>query len=239
MVKGILWDNDGVLIDTEGLFFQATRNALTSAGVELTRERYVEWSLRQGRSSFDLLREQGWTLDRIAELRFQRDRAYSRMLANPPGGNGPAGNVPGLMDGIVEALTLLRAKFRMAIVTTSRREHFELMHQRSNLSQFFEFAVTREDYQRSKPHPEPYLTALERLQLSAKECIAIEDSERGLAAANAAGLHCIVIPSSVKVRVIAATNRPLRQALEERKLREDLYHRLNVFRIAIPPLRER
>ena len=187
MMKGILWDNDGVLIDTEGLFFEATRNALRSAGVELRRERYVEWSLRQGRSSFDLLREQGWTPAQIAELRSKRDQAYSRMLANPPG----------MMDGILEVLTLLRAKFRMAIVTTSRREHFELMHQRSNLSQFFEFAVTREDYERSKPHPEPYLTALQRLQLSAEECIAIEDSERGLAAANAAGLHCIVIPNSM------------------------------------------
>lgn len=73
------------------------------------------------------------------------------------------------------------------------------MHQRSNLSQFFEFALTREDYGRSKPHPEPYLTALERLQLSAKECIAIEDSQRGLAAANAAGLRCIVIPNSMTI----------------------------------------
>ena len=39
----------------------------------------------------------------------------------------------------------------------------------------------------------------------------------------------------VNVRVIAATNRPLHEALESRKLREDLYYRLNVFRIAIPP----
>src|SRR5260370_30210328 len=43
----------------------------------------------------------------------------------------------------------------------------------------------------------------------------------------------------VNVRVIAATNRPLHEALEGRKLRADLYYRLNVFRIAIPPLRER
>jgi two-component system response regulator AtoC len=43
----------------------------------------------------------------------------------------------------------------------------------------------------------------------------------------------------VDVRVIGATNRPLHEALESRKLREDLYYRLNVFRIAIPPLRER
>ena len=59
MLKGILWDNDGVLIDTEALYFQATRDVLGSAGVELSRERYVEWSLRQGRSSFDLLQERG------------------------------------------------------------------------------------------------------------------------------------------------------------------------------------
>ena len=36
-------------------------------------------------------------------------------------------------------------------------------------------------------------------QLSAKECLAIEDSQRGLAAANAAGLRCIVIPNGMTI----------------------------------------
>ncbi len=46
-------------------------------------------------------------------------------------------------------------------------------------------------------------------------------------------------PVRVDVRVVAATNRPLEEALRERRFRADLYHRLNVVRIEVPPLRER
>ncbi len=55
----------------------------------------------------------------------------------------------------------------------------------------------REDYGQSKPSPEPYLTAMQRNGLAAEECLVIEDSERGLRAALAAGLRCIVIPQGM------------------------------------------
>lgn len=85
----------------------------------------------------------------------------------------------------------------MAIVTSSQREPFDCIHRRGGILRHFELVLTREAYARSKPDPEPYLTALSRLGLPADECLVIEDSERGLRAAKAAGLRCWVVPSAL------------------------------------------
>ena len=83
----------------------------------------------------------------------------------------------------------------MGVVTSSRREHFEIIHSGTGLLHFFDFVLTREDYGKPKPNPEPFLTAIIRNRLQPKHCIIVEDSERGLAAAKAAGIRCIVVPN--------------------------------------------
>ena len=87
---------------------------------------------------------------------------------------------------------------RMALNSSggsSLSAHFEIIHKRSNLLHLFDFILTREDYGKSKPDPEPYLLALANSRQAIKDCLVIEDSPRGLAAAKAAGLDCWVIPS--------------------------------------------
>ena len=86
---------------------------------------------------------------------------------------------------------------RMAVVTSSQRQHLDLMHAGIGLTNYFEFVLAREDYGKTKPNPEPYLAALERLGMRVENCVAVEDSERGLAAAHAAGLRCLVIPNEI------------------------------------------
>ena len=81
----------------------------------------------------------------------------------------------------------------MGVVTSTRRQHFEIAHARTGLGKYLDFVVTLEDYRHSKPNPEPYLTAISRFGLEPDQCIVVEDSERGLAAATAAGLECMII----------------------------------------------
>jgi HAD superfamily hydrolase (TIGR01509 family) len=184
MVEAILWDNDGVLVDTERLYFQATQKALAGADIDLSLELYKDVSLRQGQSLFYLAAEKGLTAEQVAALRLERDEIYTGLLRAEPV----------LFPGVLETLRELHKKYRMAIVTSSRRIHFDVMHEKTEISEFFEFVLAREDYGQSKPNPEPYLTALRMLSVPAEKCIAIEDTERGLAAARAAGLRCVMVP---------------------------------------------
>lgn len=187
MIEAILWDNDGVLVDTESLFFAATRDTLARAGMVVTREVFIDHVLRSGRNLFDGLLSRGWSAADIAALRKERDALYAEELRR----------ASFLIAGAAETVRMLAPRYRMAIVTSSLRTHLELAHRESGILTLFETVVTREHYEKSKPSPEPYLTAMARLNLPPEKCIAVEDSERGLTAALAAGLRCIIAPNDL------------------------------------------
>jgi len=187
MVEAILWDNDGVLVDTECLFFESTRRTLATIDIQLSREQFLDLSMRQGRSAFDLAIMRGWPTEQVANLKSERDLLYSEMLRNQTR----------ILPGVAETLQALHGRMRMAVVTSSQRQHFDIIHADIGLTKYFEFVLAREDYDKTKPNPEAYLMALERLGMRAQSCVAIEDSERGLAAALAAGLRCLVIPNEI------------------------------------------
>ena len=72
-----------------------------------------------------------------------------------------------------------------------------MIHTNTGFLKYFDFVITEADFTKSKPDPEPYLLALERSGFKKEECIAIEDSERGLHAAHAAGIKCLVMPGKL------------------------------------------
>ncbi len=185
MFEAIFWDNDGVLVDTERLYYQATREVLAEVGVALSEETYVELFLRQALGVRALADQGLLPVAEVEPLRARRNRRYAELLA--------AG--PTAIPGVADMVRRLAAHYRMAIVTSS--EHFDHIHRDRAFLDLFEFVLTPADYTHCKPHPEPYLRARERMGLPPERCLVIEDSERGLRAARAAGLTCWVVPSDL------------------------------------------
>jgi HAD superfamily hydrolase (TIGR01509 family) len=182
-MQALLWDNDGVLVDTEPLYFRATREVLAGAGVELDEARYIEISLRQGESLFNLVQDRD--AEQVERLRDARNARYAELLSTDLR----------VIDGVAECLETLHGRVPMAIVTSSLRSAFESIHRQTGLLDYFEFALTSGDYDRHKPHPEPYLSAAKRLGVAPEKCVVVEDTERGLQSATRAGMRCLVIPN--------------------------------------------
>ena len=178
----ILWDNDGVLVDTEHWYFTATKRALAELGFTLERDIYLQ-RMVHGESSWDIAIASGLDEEQAVQKRKQRDAYYQEYLREK------AIDIPG-----VEAVLKDMAKTHsMAIVTTSKRADFELIHRERNLVSLMDFVLVREDYKKSKPDTEPYLVGIERFGANPEECLVVEDSQRGLQAALAAGLDCAIV----------------------------------------------
>lgn len=185
-LAAILWDNDGTLVDTEPLYFQATRELLATLDVHVTPEQYARIGLDEGRSIFDLAAERGVGREIIEARRQERNVRYMELISD---------GVP-IRPGIPECLQTLRGRLTMGVVTSSQRDHFERMHESSGLLRYFDFILTREDFRNTKPDPEPYLVAASRFSLDPAACLVIEDTRRGVLSAKAAGMECWAIPSS-------------------------------------------
>jgi HAD superfamily hydrolase (TIGR01509 family) len=186
-ITTIFWDNDGVLVDTETLYYQATRRVLQGPGVELDPEQFRELFLKRSGGAWHLAVARGVPETAVDGLRAERNRLYAELLRTEPV----------LVPGAAQVLGNLYGRLPMGVVTSSRRDHFELIHARTGFSRYFDFVVTGEDVRETKPSPEPYLRALALTGRSPEECLAVEDSERGLSSAKAAGLTCWVLPTAL------------------------------------------
>jgi HAD superfamily hydrolase (TIGR01509 family) len=185
--KQIFWDSDGTLVNTEPAYFSATQKVLKEEGVELTEDWYSANTIKNNVSPFTLLAQKELSLEKIQQLRNKRNQLYSELILDKVE----------IFPGVLETLTQLHGKIPMSIVTSSHREHFEIIMAATGLAKFFDFFITSDDVQNIKPNAEPYLKAWKMSGFPKEDCLVIEDTERGLIAAKAAGLPCYVIPNEL------------------------------------------
>lgn len=187
----LLFDHDGVLVNTEPLYMQAIQEQLATLGIVLAEDNYIQ-SMAVGADPWMLARNAGCDGTAVDRLRDARDTRYQQLLRNRPI----------RIAGVDAVVAKLATQFRLAIVTTARDADFDLIHglnggpkteRTPDLVRHMDFILKRSHYTNSKPDPEPYLLALARFGIAATQALVIEDSERGLRAAVAAGIDCAVI----------------------------------------------
>jgi HAD superfamily hydrolase (TIGR01509 family) len=185
MTEAVLFDSDGVLVDTESLFFDTTQKAFRRLDLNLTPEIWAHRYLSRASSSRAVALSLGADPKRVDQVVEERDRQFRRLLQN----------ASLLRPFVRETLTKLQGVVKLAIVTGGDRDHFALAHATSGVLSYFDVIVTSDDCSNGKPHPEPYLTAIRKLGVDAQQCLAVEDTPRGLASAISAGVPCVVVPT--------------------------------------------
>jgi len=182
--KAILFDFDGVIVDSEAVHHRAYELALAPFGVEgIPFEIYAEhWS---NRGDGLLYAEERWPGVRATELKRRKEELFVGLLEREAK----------LRPGAETALRALARRWPIALATGSVRAAADHVLDRFGLRDCFRAVIAREDYEREKPAPDAFLQAAGRLGVAAVDCVAIEDSMKGLAAAIAAGSPCIVVPN--------------------------------------------
>jgi beta-phosphoglucomutase len=193
MFKAIIFDFDGVILDSEPLHFQACRDAFQSLNIAFTYEEFSKKYI--GLADKDLfpqfLKNTGYVfspgiLDHLFDI---KNEAYEKIIRDCP-------DLP-VIPGLELFLQQMRQeKKSLAICSGSTRKDINILIERLNLSSYFTSIVSTEDVRKGKPSPDGFLLAAERLNVSPKECLVIEDSSHGIEAARKAGMKVVALSTS-------------------------------------------
>jgi HAD superfamily hydrolase (TIGR01509 family) len=188
-IEAVLLDMDGTLLDTEKVYLESLIAALGACG-------YTDDILTLGHAMVGMpasdceamLRDRYGEHFPLADL----NKAFSARRDEIFRAGIP------LKSGAVELLDALHGHgYPMAIVTSSSRRTAEAHLTLAGIRSRFDSVLTRDDVERGKPSPDLYLLAARRLGFQPACCLAIEDSNPGVAAAHAAGAITIMVPDIV------------------------------------------
>lgn len=190
--QAVIFDVDGVLVDSYQAHFESWRLACREHGFAMTQDQFVATFGRTSREIIvELWGDRFTTPQSVAELDDCKEAFFRELLQR----DFPA------MDGAAELIHALhQARFRLAVGSSGPPDNVNLVLDRLQSRACFDGVVTGTDVQRGKPDPQVFLLGAERIGVAPPHCVVIEDAPAGVAAAHAAGMKCIAIASTGRVR---------------------------------------
>lgn len=184
MIKTVLFDMDGVIVDTEPVHRFAYFEHFKELGIDVTEQMFTTYTGNSTRNVFERIKQQ-FGLDHEVESLIQRKRSifndafdYKEDLT--------------LLDGVEDLIKDLHASgIQMILASSASKVTIDRVFKRFNLHQYFSHIVSGEDFPKSKPDPAIFVHAAKLSGDTREECIVIEDSTNGVKAANAANIFCI------------------------------------------------
>jgi beta-phosphoglucomutase-like phosphatase (HAD superfamily) len=191
-IEAVVFDVDGVLIDAREWHYEALNRALDLIGYRISRfdhiSTYDGLSTRQKLEMLSIERSLPRPLHGFLNELKQR---YTMELVNAR--CNPVFQHEFTLSG------LSSAGYKLAVASNSVRRTVEAMMERSQLAGYLDAMISNEDVTKPKPDPEIYRVTLERLAVEPGRALVIEDNEYGIAAAQAAGAHVMVVTSPLEV----------------------------------------
>ena len=184
MDRVILFDMDGVLVNTEPLHYQLWKQVFAERGLDIAFEHYKGCIGANGKRLMELVLEHYGVDFRDDQTLF--DRYYDLKAEHLRHGDIPR------IEGVNETLAELQKRgWRMAVASSSTQDYIDLCTERVGIAPFFQVRFSAQWVKNTKPAPDVFLAAAEKMGERPEDCIVVEDSTNGTLAAKAAGMRCI------------------------------------------------
>jgi sugar-phosphatase len=183
----VIFDMDGLLIDSEPLWEEAGKETLAGFGVSLTDEQY---HFSTG------LRTREWIDWWFTWFNIDKKHALEAELAIVQKAIEKIAERGIAMPGVDEVFPLLKEKgFKIGLATSSPLALVSVVTEKLQINDYLQAIASAEELKYGKPHPQVYLDCAAALEVSPLECVCLEDSFNGMIAVKAARMKCIVIPA--------------------------------------------
>jgi beta-phosphoglucomutase len=191
MIRAFLFDLDGVLTDTSEFHYLGWKRLADELGLSFDRQKNEALrGVSRRESLLLLLNGRPATEEEMNEWMERKNRYYIEYVSRMT----PENLLPGALELLKE---LHQAGYKVAIVSSSKNT--PLVLERLQIGEWLDAVVDGNAAARSKPAPDLFLLAAERLGVSPEECLVVEDAEAGIAAGKAAGMCTLGLGPSERV----------------------------------------